>query len=191
MPAPEGTHISRCFACISLGTQHSERFADTFKIMLMFELPNEMIESDQGAKPAVVSKEYTLSLGKKSNLGQHLNSWRGRAFTPEELKGFEVSNVVGAPCQVTIQHKQSQNGNTWADIAAITGIPKGMKAPDQFHKSIKYEIEMLKNDVFESLPEWIQKKIAACEEWQSSSVKPPQAPEPYSEPEEGESNIPF
>ena len=183
-PAPEGTHLARCFGCISLGTQKSELFAASWKILLMFELPEEMIEiPDKGAAPMVVTKEYTLSLGKKATLTQHLNSWRGRAFTPEELKGFEVSNVVGAACQVTIQHKAAKvTGNVRADIVSITGLPKGVTPPAQWHPSVKYEIEMMKNEVFTALPEWIQKKIALCEEWQPSTVKPIEAPEP---PEQG------
>jgi hypothetical protein len=189
-PAPEGTYVARCFACISLGTQHSERFADSFKVMLMFELPEEMIETPDGAKPMVVSKEYTLTLSPKSNLGAHLNSWRGRAFTPDELKGFEVSNVVGAPCQITIMHKKSEAGNIRADIAAITGIPKGLKVPDQWHKSIKYEIEHGKSEVFTALPEWVQKKILGCEEWKPSTVKP-QTPEPIDPGPEDDDSIPF
>lgn len=190
-PAPEGTYIARCFACISLGTQHSERFADTFKVMLMFELPEEMVETPDGARPMVINKEYSLSLSPKSNLGKHLNSWRGRAFTAEELKGFEVSNVVGAPCQLTITHVTSENtGNKRAEIAAITGLPRGLKVPDQWHPSIKYEIEHGKNEVFSKLPEWIQKKIMACEEWKPSSVKP-EAPEPIDPGPEADDNLPF
>lgn len=189
-PAPEGTHLARCFACISLGTQHSEKFADSFKVMLMFELPNEVIETEDGAKPMVISKEYTLSLGAKATLSQHLTSWRGRAFTPEEMKGFEVSNVVGAACQVTIQHKTSNTGNVRADISAITGLPKGMKAPDQWHPSIKYEIEDGRNDVYQSLPEWVRNKIASCEEWQPSAVKPA-APEPAVEETTEDDSVPF
>lgn len=189
VPCPEGTHVARCFACISLGTQHSEKFADSFKIMLMFELPNEMVDTEQGAKPMVISKEYSLSLGAKATLTQHLTSWRGRAFTPEEMKGFEVSNVVGAACQITIQHKTSSTGNVRGDITAITGLPKGMKAPDQWHPSIKYEIEDGKNEVYQSLPEWVRNKIAACEEWQPSMVKKAVAPEPPSEGDDNE--VPF
>jgi hypothetical protein len=157
--------------------------------MLMFELPEEMIDTPDGAKPMVVSKEYTLTLSPKSNLGAHLNSWRGRAFTPEELKGFEVSNVVGAPCQITIMHKTSEAGNIRADIAAITGIPKGLKVPDQWHPSIKYEIEHKHSEVFSTLPAWVQKKILNCEEWKPSTVKP-QAPEP-ADTNPDDDNVPF
>lgn len=188
-PAPEGTHVARCIGCISLGTQDGGVYLPAFKVMLMFELPNEMIETDKGAKPMTVHKEYSLSLGKKSTLGQHLNSWRGRAFTKEELEGFEVSNVVGVPCQVTIQHKTSASGNVRADITAITGLPKGMTAPQQFHASVKYEIDQGQDETFRALPEWIQKKIKACEEWQ---VKPQKQETEVDQPgEEIEGDVPF
>jgi hypothetical protein len=192
-PAPEGTHVARCFGCVALGTQHSAQFADSFKVMLMFELPEHMIETEDGAKPAVVSKEYTLSIGPKSNLGKALESWRGRGFTKEEMKGFEISNVVGAPCQITVSHKTSAKGGVWADIIAIVGVPKNYKAPDQWHKSVKYEVEHGKNEVFLALPEWIQKKIGACEEWQPSTAKPTTAPEPPEgqPPEVDDDGVPF
>lgn len=191
-PAPEGTHIARCFACISLGTQHSEKFADSFKILLMFELPKEMIETEEGAKPAVVSKEYTLSIGPKSNLGKALQSWRGRAFTADEMKGFEIANVIGAPCQVTVSHKPSAKGGVWADILTITGIPKGYQMPAQWHKSCRYEIEQGKDEAFAALPEWIRKKILACEEFQPSTIKPMTTPEPPEAPApDEEDSVPF
>lgn len=166
-PAPAGTHIARCFGCISLGTQVSPEYPTSFKILLLFELPLEMLDMPEGPMPMTVHKEYTLSLGKKANLRKHLDSWRGRAFTEEELAGFEVSKVVGAPCQLTIIHKLSAKGSTYANIESITGLPKGTTCPPQNHVSVKYEIEEGNSLAFQKLPEWIQKKIQACEEWRN------------------------
>ena len=178
-PAPPGTHVARCYGCVSLGTQHSEMFADAFKVMLLFELPFELIQTQEyGEKPMTISKEYSLSLGKKANLRKHLDSWRGRSFSEEELKGFEVSNVVGAPCQITVVHSQSSNGNTYAKIESITGLAKGMTCPNQAHASIKYEIEHGKNEVFTALPEWIRKKIEASEELNPGKPQTQQVVEP-------------
>lgn len=188
-PAPAGTHIARCYGCVSLGTQHSEQFADTFKVLLLFELPHERLQSQEyGEKPMTISKEYSLSLGKKSNLRKHLDSWRGRSFSEEELKGFEVSNVVGAACQITVVHSTSGNGNTYAKIESITGLAKGMSCPPQEHASIKYELEHGKNDVFKNLPEWIQKKIESCEEWKPQEAASAPA-ETVQQPEEDD--VPF
>jgi hypothetical protein len=163
-------------------------FADAFKVMLLFELPHELIQTQEyGEQPMTISKEYSLSLGKKANLRKHLDSWRGRSFTEEELKGFEVSNVVGAPCQITVVHSQSGNGNTYAKIESITGLVKGLACPPQSHASIKYEIEHGKNDVFQKLPEWIRKKIEACEELnpgkpQTQQAQQPEPSDPDNEP---------
>lgn len=189
-PAPAGTHVARCYGCVSLGTQHSELYADAFKVMLMFELPYEIIQSQEyGERPMTVSKEYTLSLGKKANLRKHLDAWRGKAFTEEELKGFEVSNVVGAPCQLTIVHSQSGTGSTYAKIESITGLAKGMTCPSQAHASIKYEVEHKDNEVFKALPEWIRKKIEGCEEWKPSGATP--STPTQTEPEPEETSVPF
>lgn len=192
-PAPAGTHIARCYGCVSLGTQHSELFADAFKVMLLFELPFETVKMDGGEMPMTISKEYTLSLGKKSNLRKHLDSWRGRPFNENELAGFEVSKVVGAPCQLTIVHTKNTQGNTYAKIEAITGLAKGMTCPEQKHKSIKYEISdgnEQTSEVFKSLPEWIRKKIQACEEWNPQIADEPPSDEANPE-QEPEDNVPF
>lgn len=191
-PAPAGTHVARCYGCVSLGTQHSELFADAFKVMLLFELPFEAIKTaDGGEMPMTISKEYTLSLGKKSNLRKHLDSWRGRPFSEQELEGFEVSKVVGAPCQLTIVHAKSGKGDVYAKIEAITGLAKGMTCPDQKHPAIKYEIDDgNESEVFKQLPEWIRKKIAACEEWQTPKDVLPTGEEQQGE-EPIEDDVPF
>ena len=190
-PCPAGTHVARCFGCVSLGTQHSPLFADAFKVMLMFELPFETIATEEGDKPMTISKEYTLSLGKKAFLRKDLDAWRGKPFTPEELEGFEVSNVVGAPCQLTIIHTISKTkGNTYAKIEGITGLAKGMTCPAQVHTSVKYEIDDGENAVFKALPEWIQKKIIASEEVTPTGAKPESHQEPPAD-EIPEDSVPF
>jgi hypothetical protein len=176
-PCPEGTHIARCYGCISLGTQHSPNFADAFKLMLLFELPHERIQLEEGKDmPMTISKGYTLSLGKKANLRKHLDAWRGKAFNEEELKGWEVSKVVGAPCQITVVHGVNGKGNRYAKIESITGLAKGMTCPPQEHSSMKYEIEQGKDNAFSVLPEWIQKKIESCEEWKPSTQQAASVP---------------
>lgn len=176
VPAPAGTHVARCYSCIALGTQKSDIYADSFKIMLQFELPNEPMEQPDGSSaPMVVSKEFTFSKGKKSNLRKMLESWRGKPFTDEQLENFEVSDVVGAPCMLTIVHQTAAGGGTYAKIEAITGVPKGLTCPPQFHKSIKYEIEQGMDDTYKNLPDWIRKKIDNCEEWIHPAAAQPAA----------------
>lgn len=164
VPAPAGNHPARCFAVIDLGVQESPNFPAAHKIMLMWELPEEITEGDEPA-PFVTQKEYTCSLNGKANLRAHLESWRGRPFTKEELERFEVGKLAGQPCFLNVAHDVNGKGKTYAKVTAVTKVVKGVMVKPQHHKSVVYEIEQGKNEVFEKLPAWIQKKIMASEEF--------------------------
>lgn len=199
-PAPVGTHLARCIGVVSLGTQKpsSPTFNPQFKIMLTFELPNELLPDTKEPMAMTVNKEFSCSLSKKANLRGALESWRGRVFTQEELDGFDVVKVLGAPCMLGVIHKTSSKGGTYADVSSISALPKGMQAVPQTNPSVHYEIEMGRNDVFQKLPEWIRKKIEQCEEWTSKSPSSPagkaQAEQQQATPtslEEEADNCPF
>lgn len=197
-PLPAGSHVARCFAVISLGTQQSPMFPASFKVMLMFEVPGESVTIDGKPAPMTIQREYTLSLSEKSNLRKDLQSWRGREFTAKELEGFAVETVCGVACMLSVIHKTSAQKKVYANITAISALPKGVQCPPLWHKAIKYEIEHGENDVFKSLPEFIRKKIAACEEWQKPAAEAPQAgggsysePPADTEPEEESDFVPF
>lgn len=204
-PVEAGTHLARCFACVALGVQESPNFPAANKVMLMFEVPEQTTEQDGEEVPMTVQKEYTLSLNNKATLRKHLEAWRGKPFTAEELVGFDVANVVGAPALLTIVHKVSANKKTYANIEAIAKPMKNMVCPPQHHAMVKYEIEMGRGSAFNVLPEWIQKKIAASEEFKHPATdergKSPEpqagkitkAPEPSNPPpdDEGDSEVPF
>lgn len=194
IPVPAGTHIARCVDVISLGTQTSDMFPASFKVMIGWELPDEVLVNSETKKemPMKVSKEFTLSLSSKANLRKVLEGWRNKPFTKEELDGFEVSRVLDATCMLSIIHKISSKGKTYAAIQAVSGLPKGTICKPRVHPLVRFEVEQGRNDVFRSLPEWIQKKIEACEEW----VHPPidreePAPEPPPSVPEEEDSIPF
>lgn len=176
IPVPAGNHPARCFGCVSLGTQDGGIYPAAFKILLMFEIPGETIERDGKQQPMSVNKEYTLSLNEKANLRHDLDSWRGRPFNADELKGFEVSNVVGVACLLNVIHRpRVKDGQMQARIASISPLPKGMTVPEIFNPKIKFEVEDGRSDTFNKLPEWIRKKIEGCEEWISPADAPPPA----------------
>lgn len=193
-PLPAGSHVARCFAVISLGTQESPMFSPSFKVMLMFEVPGETVTIEGKSMPMTIQREYSLSLSEKSNLRKDLQSWRGREFTAKELEGFAVETVCGVPCMLSVIHKQNAQKKVYANISAISGLPKGVQCPPQVHKTIKYEIEQGGDEVYNSLPEWIRKKIAACGEWTRGADQPPQTvstqPDVETE-EEGDPFVPF
>ena len=178
VPLPPGSHIARCIGVVSLGTQPSNIYAATYKVMLTWEVPGEQIKvADGKTMPSIINKEYTLSLGKKSNLRKDLEGWRGREFTPEELKGFEVERILDQVCMLSVIHKQSQTGNVRATITGISRLPKGVVCPARAHELVHYEIEWGKDERFNKLPEWIRKKIEVCEEWLHPQIDQETLPE--------------
>lgn len=80
-------------------------------------------------KPFEVSKRYTLSLHEKAGLRKDLEAWRGRAFTEEELQGWDVEQILSVPCLLSILQTPKPNGEIWANINSIMRLPKGMEAP--------------------------------------------------------------
>jgi hypothetical protein len=85
-------------------------------------------ENRSDEKPILVFKRYTLSLHEKSALRKDLEAWRGKAFTPTELEGFDVETIIGVGCMVSIVHA-TKDGITYANVAAVMKLGKGMHAP--------------------------------------------------------------
>lgn len=155
---------------IDLGTQDTT-FAGkpkkAHKILLGWELSETMSDG----RPFSVSSRYTLSLFDQALLRQHLEAWRGRAFTDEELAGFDVKNVLGAYCLLSIVHNK-QGDKTYANVNGIMPVPRGMEKPPAVNDPIHYEIET--GDITK-LPEWIQNVIKKSDEWKAKTngVLPP------------------
>lgn len=163
-PPPEGTHIALCNQVVDLGLQRTTYLGEdkiTHQVYIRWELPNERFEWEKDGEklegPMVIGKTYTLSLSNKANLYKDLTSWRGRTFTDEELKGFDLFTILGKPCQVTITHWES-GGRSGGAVASVAGIPKGMEGPTTSEIGlIKYSAD--EPEAFETLSKWMQEKI--------------------------------
>ena len=161
-PAPAGTHVAICIGYADLGTQKSSFKDDNGqdkavrKVRIMWELCDE--KRDDG-KPFTTSATYTASLGDKATLRKHLESWRGRAFSAEELKRFDLDNIVGKPCQLTIIHEQNQAGGIRDKISGIPPLHTSMRAPAQVTPSVIFLIDEWNDAKFSALPAFIQKWI--------------------------------
>lgn len=165
---PAAAHIARCIRVIDLGTHvNSFNGKEAHKIMLTFEVPYETMQDKEGkTMPMVISKDYTLSLFELSTLSKDLKSWRGKPFTPEELEGFDVKKVLGVPCQISVVHKPSKQGNRmFANVESIMGLAKGTAVvPPAMNELFAYDIEDGLGGNFPKLPPFVQKKILASKE---------------------------
>lgn len=143
-PVPEGTYVAVCIRVIDLGTQVTTyQGADKTqrKVLVVWEIPEVRVEREgEPEMPALIMQRYTASLHEKAVLRKNLEAWRGKRFTDDELKGFDLKNVVGQPCQVQILHAES-NGSTYANIAAIMAAPKGLPKPVPEHPTINFSLD--------------------------------------------------
>lgn len=174
-PAPEGTHMARCIMLVDMGTQLNPMFGKwARKARIAFELPTEkaVFDEQRGLEPYVVGNNYSLSLDSKSNLRKLLKAWRGREFTAEELKGFELKNILGTPCLLTIGHKQKADSDkVYTEILNVSPLMKGMTCPERILPLTMYEIEQGKScPAWEALPDWMKKEIEKCREWTNPPI---------------------
>lgn len=154
----EGTYPAVCNMLIDLGDQYSEKFDKTSRqVLICWELPNETLDNGETRR---FSKTYTASLNSKGNLRRDLISWRGRDFTIDELKAFDLKNIVGAPCLLQIIHKTAVDGQKRASIAGIMSLPKGMPVPALTDGFVILDLdEPGAFDKLDQLPEWVQERI--------------------------------
>jgi len=166
-PVSEGVHQAVCTRIYDLGTQFNEHFGtQAHKVMITWEITDEIIEIEGECAPRNISKEYTLSLHKKASLRSALEAWRSKKFTDRELDGFDLKRLIGANCQLQIIHV-NKNGKTFANIAAIMALPKGSEKAEPDNGTYVYSQEDGVN-IPEGTPEWIRKKIMDAEEWDTN-----------------------
>jgi hypothetical protein len=115
-------------------------------------------------QPYVFSKDFTLSMYEKANLRKVLESWRGKAFTNEQAESFDITALVGKPCLLNIIHKQVGD-KTYANIAGISAMPKGMTCSPQINESVVFNVEEFDQKVFDGLSEYVQNKIKRSREY--------------------------
>jgi hypothetical protein len=118
----EGLYRAVCKDVVELGEQETPWGKKEF-IELRWDLEEVNPET---AKPFEVRARYNRSLNEKSNLYKTLVLWRGRKFTAEELKKFDLDTLIGVNCQLQIVHNLDAEGRTWANVQAVIKAPKGV-----------------------------------------------------------------
>lgn len=179
-PIQGGTKGARCFGVVGLGTQVSDnpKYRPSERVLLMFEVPEETYEFEGKEVPMTILREYPQSLGRKTkptNLRKDLDSWRGKPFTEQEAAGFDLKNLLGVPCILSILNYTKQNGSPGAKITGISALPKNYEVPALAREPVYYDVSLGKGKEYQALPEWMQKKVASCLEFNPEAVV--QAPE--------------
>jgi hypothetical protein len=126
----------------------------------------------------------------KASLRKWLESWRGKAFTEDESKQFDVAKLVGAPCLLNVIHKEKKDGNKRADIASVSTMPKGMTCPDVINPTVIFSVTDFNQAIFDTFPDFIKDKIKSSREYKS--MQQPNVVEIAAAPaEEASDDLPF
>lgn len=177
-PIAAGMYPSACCWVIDLGTQPSSNpsWKARQMVLLGWELLDEVVEFEKdGVKQSFhpkMSRSFGLSFGsakKPTEFRKLLESWRSRPFTDEELKGFDLKNVVGVNGLLTVVHNNKE-GNTYANVGSVGPLMKGMpkRAPET--PIIYFSLSDVPQDATavdwpDSMPEFIREKIRKSEEY--------------------------
>lgn len=175
--APSGTHVARCYQIVHIGT-----ISDTYqgeqklvnKVRLNFELPDclHVFNESNGEQPFSIGRDFTVSMHEKSALRQFIQTWLGKPLTDEEAYNFDIASMIGQPCMVTVMHRQSANGKTYANIQGISSLMKGLVCPEAINQP--FVLDFHTPDFAEklnTLPEWLQVKVMSSLEFAERNSK--------------------
>lgn len=166
-----GVYTAISSAIIDLGLQTSEKFQKTQrKFMMIWTIKGEEVEVNGEKLPRTMSKEYSFSLNEKSTLRKDLQAWRGKVFTDEELRGFNLINILNKACQLQIILEE-KNGKQYNNIAGIMSVPKGTVI-DELQNTYHFDIEDESTYMnWSNIPTWIQERIKKAENYVDSNLE--------------------
>ena len=169
-PTPAGVHKAVCSRFVDLGTHEDNgQFGQKIRreVMISWEIPEHRVEIDGKSLPVIHNQYYTWSMGEKANLRNALESWRGRAFTPDDLRGppngFNTKNLIGVGCLLHIMH----NENGKAKIKGIMPLKKD-EWPKLEGEPLYFQMQdhaAFDREAFDRLSDFHKGKIMGSPEW--------------------------
>ena len=123
-PLPVGVVPAVCVNYFDCGVQRGYQGKLQHKVVLLWELEARRTDGQR----FLATKNYTATLSEKATLTADLQSWRGRAFTEDELRGFELDNIIGKPCQLNLVQTTKANGDPFVEVQTVLRPNKGWVA---------------------------------------------------------------
>ena len=173
---PAGMHLARCYRIVDLGSQKSEYMGEVkikHQITFSWEVHGANDDGQQllmkDGRPYGIFKNYSLSWAEKANLRIDLQAWRGKPFSPEEMRRFDLKNVLGAWCMLNVIDRQGSNGKTYSNVQSITPVPSVIKQggmPDGVNPLEIFNLAEPDLHLFDSFSKQLQEKIMQSPEWQ-------------------------
>ena len=172
---PTGNHLARCFRITDYGSQTS-KYGQQRKILISWELHGEdddgnALSMDDG-KPFAVSSYYTLSLSNGASLRTMLEQWRNRSFTLDELSGFDLKNILGQWCMVSVAIDKGVDGKEYCNVKSVSPVPTSIKKqglPDGVNDPVLFSLENFNKQIYDTLAEKTRAKIALSPEYKKAT----------------------
>ena len=160
---PAGTFVGVCTRIIDLGTR-ATKFGDKREVRVQFEIPSQ-VSAD--GKPLAVHERYTLSGHPKSNFRKMLEMWRGKPFTDEEMKAFDLKNLLGVHGYITVSHRENGDA-TYADILSVSPVPDRIERPlpSETPFAVSLNVDEFDPECFDRLGKHLQEQIKKTVEYQ-------------------------
>jgi hypothetical protein len=182
-PHNEGQFVGQCVDVIDLGEKVQD-FPGTPKYLaptcaLVFRTGER---NEQTGECIDIAREFTVSMGDKANLRKFLEQWRGKPYTSDQIKeGVPLHKLTSNHGLLTVAHKQSGAGKTYANITACVGIPKQMQS------AVTSYTDYVRDEY------WATKRKGYAEEaskFRADTAAPPQDDD-YPAPIEDDDSLPF
>lgn len=180
--APAGNHLARLYSCIDLGHQSVDWKGETkimHKVALTWELHGEdengeKLQTEDG-KPLIVTKRYTVSLGDQATLRKDLESWSGKKMTAEDRKNFDLKNLLGKFCMLSVVH--SEDGK-FANVSTISAVPSALRnsLPNGNNPIVHFWLQEFDQAKYDALPKYYKEKITESSEWRGQQEREKNAP---------------
>ena len=159
-----GIHNVVCCQIVDLGVQekvwNNKPAGTSPKLQIAFEFIDIDADKDGELYHPVWGVEETNSTKSKANWRKTLEGWRGRAFTPEEIKSFDNKLVLGKPCTLVIGPNENGNPKITAVSAARDPKAKGLRPLQSFFFEDDFD-----GVLPDWMPDWLAEKVKESQEW--------------------------
>jgi hypothetical protein len=150
---PEGTHSAVIIQVVMMGDHMEKKFESEEevlrnKMLLVFEVPDETFNNDEGEELSrVVSKHLTVSFHEKANLTKVLG-----ALCP---KASDLSELLGQHCMIEVGTTKKGNAKAGTVLKPIKGLP----VPKTRNPHVFYDCNAPDTEAFKLLYDWTKEVV--------------------------------
>ena len=192
MPVPPGNHLARCYRIIDLGTQKSEYQGQVKflrKVMINWEVhgendAGEPLVTERG-EPLSIFKNYTLSWGENATLRKDMQAWRGKPWSDEEAKRFDLKQILGVWGMLNVIQRPGTNGKIYSNVQSISPVPPIIRKQGLPEGANELQLFMLSQpdwELYETFGRGLKAKIESSPEYRA--IATPEVKEAYAEDSE-------